>query len=444
MPGGNGFRAGGPLLAKLCCVARLARADVDPSGAWTVVFADPVFPFDTPAVVQVNVQRSGMDLSAYVQNLSNPILGTFPYHLTGSIDPSSGAFSLSGDSPCAVLALGGTDAITGTFDPSGDTFAGTMSISFLLGSPLKCLGGSGAVSGTRTSPTCGDGIAQSGEPCDFSPDAIGCCSLDCSVASPTTSFCTLSDFACGGGGLFPPCRAGGCSVGRCDGAGACVQAPLPAGRVCRAAAGACDIAEQCDGTSLTCPPDQVVPPPDTDGDGLNDGCDPCTNGGQVSKPRLALKRLSPSPPSDRLTLKATLSLADVAMLDPVQHGLRLLVDDSESVRYTDITVSPNPPQFGDQGWEVTSSGWRFRGKGGITSVKIKRVASVPGQVSLTVQGKGAVSGVPPAAHLPVKATVVLDPPFATTGLCAEVTFPGPPGVNPSCTDQRSGATVNCR
>jgi hypothetical protein len=114
------------------------------------------------------------------------------------------------------------------------------------------------------------------------------------------------------------------------------------------------------------------------------------------------------------------------------------------VRYTDITVAPNPPQFGDKGWEATSSGWRFRGKGAITSIKIKRAASAPGLLTVSVQGRGIVSGVPPEAHLPLKATVVLDPPFATTGLCAEVTFPGPPGVNPTCTDHRDGTTVSCR
>jgi hypothetical protein len=442
MPGGNGFRARGSLLAMLCCVARLARADVDPSGAWTVVFANPVSPFGTLAV-QVNVQRSGTDLSAYVGNLSDPILsGGLPYRLTGSIDATSGVFSVSGDAGCGFLNRGMTDAITGTFDPSGNTFAGTMRFSFAIGSPILCATVSDAVTGTRTSPTCGNGTVDAGESCDFSPDAPGCCTLDCTTGpAPMTGVCTLSDAHCDG--LFPATCGGACSIGRCDGAGGCVQTPVKVGTLCRAAINACDLAEACDGASLTCPPDQVVPPPDTDGDGLNDGCDPCTNGGQVSKPRLALKRLLPSSFDDRLTLKATLSLADLAMLDPVQHGLRLLVDDSEGVRYTDITVSPNS-QLGYQGWEATSSGWRFRGKGGITSVKIKRVASVPGQVSLTVQGKGAVSGVPPAAHLPVKVTVVLDPPFATTGLCAEVTFPGPPGINPSCTDQRSGATVNCR
>jgi hypothetical protein len=444
MPGGNGFRARVPLLAVLCCVARLARADVDPSGAWTVGLTEPDPTFGAVAV-KVNFQRSGTSLSAYVQDLSISFFGLFPYQLTGSIDPMSGAFSISGHSRCSALNLDGTDSISGTFDPSGDTLAGTMTISFLIGSPIKCLGVSGTATGVRGSPTCGNGFMDSGESCDFSPDAPGCCGLDCSSAAPTTSYCTLNDYGCGKGGaesFLGSCSE--CKIGRCDGAGGCVQTPLPASRVCRRARNACDLDESCDGTSLTCPPDQVVPPPDTDGDGLNDGCDPCTDGGQVSKPRLALKRLSPPEPNDRMSLKATLSLADPAMLDPVQHGLRLLVVDAQGLLYTDLTVPPNPQPFGDQGWQVTSSGWRFRGKGRITSVKIKRTASSPGELMLTMRGKDVVFGVPPQANLPVKATVVLDPPFATTGLCAEVVFPGPPGVNPSCTDQRDGSTVNCR
>jgi hypothetical protein len=65
--------------------------------------------------------------------------------------------------------------------------------------------------------------------------------------------------------------------------------------------------------------------------------------------RLTLKHLAPPEPNDRMSLKATLSLADPSMLDPVQHGLRLLIDDAQGLRYTDLTVPPNPPQFGDSG-----------------------------------------------------------------------------------------------
>src|SRR5262249_19748534 len=47
----------------------------------------------------------------------------------------------------------------------------------------------------------------------------------------------------------------------------------PANTVCRAAADDCDIAEVCNGTSLSCPADQVRP--DTDGDGTCDLIDNC-------------------------------------------------------------------------------------------------------------------------------------------------------------------------
>src|SRR5262249_40890229 len=92
-----------------------------------------------------------------------------------------------------------------------------------------------------------------------------------------------------------------------------------------------------------------------------------------------------------MSLKATLSLADPGMLDPVQHGLRLLIDDAQGLRYTDLTLPPNPQPFGDPGWQATSTGWKFRGKGRITSVKIKRAASAPGELIMAMRGKDIVS-----------------------------------------------------
>jgi hypothetical protein len=137
----------------LCCLARLAWADVDPSGGWTVVFADPVPPFCTLSI-PVNMQGSGTELSTYVKSLSSPIvIGGLPYPLTGSIDSVSGAFTVSGAAGCGILNGGRTDSIIGTFASSGDTFAGTMSVSFAMGSPIFCTTATGAVTGTRISPT---------------------------------------------------------------------------------------------------------------------------------------------------------------------------------------------------------------------------------------------------------------------------------------------------
>src|SRR5439155_1492042 len=47
-----------------------------------------------------------------------------------------------------------------------------------------------------------------------------------------------------------------CTLDQCDGAGDPCQHPAGnAGTVCRTSAGVCDVAESCDGASITCPPD---------------------------------------------------------------------------------------------------------------------------------------------------------------------------------------------
>jgi len=50
---------------------------------------------------------------------------------------------------------------------------------------------------------------------------------------------------------------GACGRARCD-AGRCVVEVLPAGTVCRAAAGVCDVAESCDGANADCPAERFA------------------------------------------------------------------------------------------------------------------------------------------------------------------------------------------
>ncbi|MCA9575711.1 MAG: hypothetical protein KC668_09760 [Myxococcales bacterium] len=52
------------------------------------------------------------------------------------------------------------------------------------------------------------------------------------------------------------CAAGPCGTGMCDGGGACAVSAQ--GIVCRAASGACDVQEVCDGLGSTCPEDAFV------------------------------------------------------------------------------------------------------------------------------------------------------------------------------------------
>ena len=54
------------------------------------------------------------------------------------------------------------------------------------------------------------------------------------------------------------CTTDACGVGACVDH-ACVRTPRAAGTVCRAPAGACDVAETCDGVHLACPADALLP-----------------------------------------------------------------------------------------------------------------------------------------------------------------------------------------
>ena len=93
---------------------------------------------------------------------------------------------------------------------------------------------------------CGDGVLDAGEQCDDGGTAAGdCCSATCQFESAITS-----------------CRAaaGACDLAEtCDGTSAICPSDEKLTSVCRTAAGECDVAESCDGVTDTCPSDQFDP-----------------------------------------------------------------------------------------------------------------------------------------------------------------------------------------
>jgi cysteine-rich repeat protein len=93
---------------------------------------------------------------------------------------------------------------------------------------------------------CGDGVLDAGEQCDDGGTAAGdCCSATCQFESAITS-----------------CRAaaGACDLAEtCDGTSAICPSDEKLTSVCRTAAGECDVAESCDGVTNTCPSDQFDP-----------------------------------------------------------------------------------------------------------------------------------------------------------------------------------------
>src|SRR5437667_6191312 len=131
---------------------------------------------------------------------------------------------------------------------------------------------------TDAAGTCGDGTVQTGEQCDLGTALNGaagsCCKNNCMFESSTKTCraaageCDLPETCTGSSATCPadgPRKASGtactddgnaCTLDQCNGTSVDCQHPAGnAGAVCRAAAGECDVAESCTGTSTTCPTD---------------------------------------------------------------------------------------------------------------------------------------------------------------------------------------------
>src|SRR5262249_5473170 len=156
------------------------------------------------------------------------------------------------------------------------------------------------VSGMRiaTSPDCGNGVLDPGEECDPGIAGSGCCYVDCQLK--------------------------------------------PASAICRAASSSCDTPERCDGASPTCPPPNTTVP-DTDGDGTPDPCDPCAAGAAVTKPRFQAT-------VEKMTFGGRATVTGIAAIDPIAHGVRLVVTDAAGGSYLDVSV-PGGTLVDRTGWK---------------------------------------------------------------------------------------------
>src|SRR5438046_7052117 len=165
---------------------------------------------------------------------------------------------------------GGGDALgTGSTEPGPS--AGSMSGTLGHGHAWSI----GAVP-LQPGAACGDGTTDSGEDCDLGAGngtPGSCCTAFCQFASSATvcraaaGVCDVAESCTGTSATCPAdaksaavCRpvAGPCDVAEsCDGVNDDCPADTfqPATVECRAAAGVCDVAESCDGTNAACPPD---------------------------------------------------------------------------------------------------------------------------------------------------------------------------------------------
>jgi hypothetical protein len=333
-------------------------------------------------------------------------------------------------------------------------------------------------------------------PCDLAESCNGS-SLTCpaDVVAPSTTVCRAAGGVCdvaetctGTSNACPTdaklttlCRA---AVGECDVAESCTgvdddcptDAVAGSGLECRAAAGQCDVAETCNGTSKTCPADTGAPDGDNDGicdnlddcptdpdtsqdDADNDGrgtaCDPCNNIGPVAiqKAKLVIRKPALPTGDDRLSFRGSLLVPTTPTIDPLHNGVRVLVESALGTPILDATLPGDLYLTSTRaGWIQNSSGtsWTYRNSGdptprvsGIYKVKIRTTTSTPGLLKFTLSGKnGAYPAAP--ADLPLKATLVVDTPNATTGQCGEATFPGGPPHTPTCAFNGAGTALKCK
>jgi hypothetical protein len=192
-------------------------------------------------------------------------------------------------------------------------------------------------------------------------------------------------------------------------------------------------------------PPPVIPPPDP----LPPCPLACGAPAPLAQPAIVIRRLATPPGDDTFSFTGRMTLPHpfAPPLDPIAHGVGIVLSDTTGERLLDVSIPGGTYDPATRlGWKAVSRGGtiKYTNKSatpdaGIIGITIKDLSGLsPGLVQFNVRGRRGAYPVD-AADLPLSGLFVLDPPTAETGQCVRATFAGPV---PACTTD--GKSVRCK
>ncbi len=374
-------------------------------GPYRMYFQFTLPPLDFQCDAEIT--QAGSTLS--IESTSCPAT---PFSLSGTIDPATGAFDVSGT----------LDLIFACGVPGGFHVVGTTDEDEYLSGSFDCGGViSGPMLGSRIGgPSCGNHVVDPGEECDGST----CCWPSCHLAAEGRP-CVGST----------PCRTDFvCTAGECAG-----SSNLPAGTDCNADANVCT-PEQCDAAGACLPGGA---PPD---------CGPCeecrpSSGCELAQPQMDTGTCEgPIEPSGKLTIVDKAATATTAW--SLGRGPAIASDDlGDPTTTTDWELCVwGLDEFGlspllalelpaGSSWRAVKGGFRFRQNDAAGRTAIELKTGVAGKSKVTAKHKGALT-IPGGLAF-------LRPPFvaelhSSEGACLGAKFQSPRVLSPTTLRAKDG------